>query len=172
MNNYLLSSTIGDIAECFDQRSISTINLNEVKSFPARAHITGNSICTFACAEALINDWDLYTNVRQRGDQQESTTFRFQLKKSLGYSYHLPYAHCGIGSAIRSSSAGWLATDVKECKNLAEKIASLSSLDPEETKSSVLTAYSIFLLNHGCDKEFIRNQILNKYYREWVYKTY
>lgn len=146
MNNYLLSAAIGAIAAGSFHEPSQRAMRSAVKRSSSDVHITNNTICTFACAEALINDLDINANLYQRGEQQESTSFRYRLKKCFGFPYHLPFTNCGIGSAIRCTAAGWLATDKEECEIWAKKIASTSSLDPDMTKSAVLTASSCLIM--------------------------
>ena len=43
---------------------------------------------------------------------------------------------------------------------------------PEGIKGAVATALSIFYLKNGCDKEFIRSEVLEKYYPQWAKQKY
>ncbi len=172
MNNYLLSSAIGDIAgSIFHETSHSAMQCDEVKVFSSNVHITDNIVSTYACAEALINDLDIFSNLRERGEQHEPTNLRFKLKKILGYHHDATNRRYGNGAAMRSCVAGWLARSKEDCVNLATQIASPSHYQSER-RCAIISAYTIFLLNQGCNKEDIQKEILEKYYRNYADKTY
>ena len=64
MNNYLISEAIGDIAgSAYEGRSHRIKSYNKVKLFSSRAHFTDDSVLTFACAEAFIDNLDMTMNL-------------------------------------------------------------------------------------------------------------
>lgn len=73
---------------------------------------------------------------------------------------------------MRCSAAGWLAKTEEECVRLATETAAPSHNHPEGIKGAVVTALAIFHLNHGRDKDFVRTQILDRYYPFWKDKAY
>ena len=83
-----------------------------------------------------------------------------------------PYGSFGNGSAMRCSSAGWLAKSEEECVRLATETAAPTHNHPEDIKGAIATALAIFYLKNGADKAFIRERALDAYYPEWSGKTY
>lgn len=173
MNNYLLSAAIGDIAgSAYEGRTHRVKDYNKVKMFSSRAHFTDDTVCTFACAEALLHGLDMGTNLWMCANQHRHAGFGARFKLWMEDHYHLPYGSFGNGSAMRCSSAGWFAQTEEECIQMATETAAPSHNHPEGIKGAVVTALTIFHLKQGRDKEFIRTEILGKYYPYWKDKAY
>ena len=83
-----------------------------------------------------------------------------------------PYRSLGNGSAMRCSSAGWLAKTEEECIRMAHETAAPTHNHPEGFKGAEATALAIFHLKNGKDKAFVREQILDRYYPDWSNKKY
>lgn len=67
MKNLLLSAAIGDIAgSAYESRYNSTKNYDAVEMFSSHARFTDDTVCTFACAEALLNNLDMADNLWKR----------------------------------------------------------------------------------------------------------
>ena len=79
-----------------------------------------------------------------------------------------PYGSYGNGSAMRCSSAAFLAKSDKECVYLAEKTAVCTHNHPEGIKGAVATALAIYHLLHGKDKDYVRKNVLEHYYPDWA----
>lgn len=173
MDNYLLSAAIGDIAgSAYEGRSHRTKDYNAVKMFSSRAHFTDDTVCTFACAEAFIRFKDMADNLWMCANQHPDAGFGQRFKEWMKSHDHLPYESAGNGSAMRCSSAGWLARSEKECIALASTTAEPTHNHPEGIKGAVATALAIFYLKTGHDKEYIRQFVLDKYYPYWSNKSY
>ena len=64
MNNYLVSEALGDIAgSAYEGRAHRIKEYNKVKLFSSRAHFTDDTVLTFACAEAFIDNLDKTMNL-------------------------------------------------------------------------------------------------------------
>lgn len=173
MNNYLLSVAIGDIAgSAYEGRTHRVKDYDKVKMFSSRAHFTDDTVCTFACAEALLHGLDMATNLWMCANQHRHAGFGSRFKLWMEDHYHLPYGSFGNGSAMRCSAAGWLAKNEDECVQMATETAAPSHNHPEGIKGAVVTALTIFHLKQGRDKEFVRKEILDKYYPYWKDKAY
>ncbi len=173
MNNYLLSAAIGDIAgSAYEGRSHRTKDYNAVKMFSSRAHFTDDTVCTFACAEAFIKGKNMADNLWMCANQYPDAGFGKRFKEWMKSHDHLPYGSVGNGSAMRCSSAGWLAQSEEECIKLATLTAEPTHNHPEGIKGAVATALAIFYLKTGHDKEYIRQFVLDKYYPYWSNKSY
>ena len=67
MKNLLLSAAIGDIAgSAYESRYNSTKNYDAVEMFSSHARFTDDTVCTFACAEALLDNLDMADNLWKR----------------------------------------------------------------------------------------------------------
>lgn len=63
MENYLISETIDVIAGSAYEGKSHRINYNKVKMFSSRAHFTDDTVLTFVCAEAFIDNFDMTMNL-------------------------------------------------------------------------------------------------------------
>lgn len=170
--NYLLSAAIGDIAgSAYEGHAHRVKDYNKVKMFSSKAHFTDDTVCTFACAEAFIKKLDMGTNLWMCANQHRHAGFGARFKQWMGDHDHLPYQSFGNGSAMRCSSAGWLAKTEEECIKMATETALPSHDHPEGIKGAVVTALAIFHLKQGKDKDFLRS-FLKDYYPYWADRTY
>lgn len=173
MKNLLLSAAIGDIAGMPYEYEGRTKNYDAVDLLLSSNTYTDDTVCTFACAEALIKNLNMAENLwkRCRADFYRGYGGRFArwlIAKDIQPSYY----SCGNGSAMRVSSAGFMAKNVKECIELATQTALPTHDHPEGIKGAVATALAIFHATKGRDKEFIREHVLDKYYPKWSGLTY
>ena len=149
MKNLLMSAAIGDIAgSAYEGRSRRTKDYDAVKMFSSRARFTDDTVLTFACAEAFLHGLDMASNLWMCGNQHIDAGFGSRFRLWLGDHYHLPYRSFGNGSAMRCSSAGWLAHTEEECIRLATETALPSHNHPEGIKGAVVAARCIFHLNN------------------------
>lgn len=173
MKNYLMSAAVGDIAgSAYEGRSHRTKDYSAVKMFSSRARFTDDTVLTFACAEALLDGKDMAWNLWKCAHEHPQAGYGSQFKRWLATHEMLPYGSFGNGSAMRCSSAGWLAQSEEECIRLATATAAPTHNHPEGIKGAVATALAIFYLKNGVDKTFVQEQILDAYYPEWSGKTY
>lgn len=164
-----MSAAIGDIAgSAYEGRSHRTKDYSKVKMFSSRARFTDDTVLTFACAEAFIHNLDMGMKIWMRGNQHKHAGFGHAFKDWLRSNDHKPYGSLGDGSAMRCSSAGWLARSEKECIELATETALPTHNHPEGIKGAVATALAIYWLSNGKDKEFVRENVLKKYYPAWA----
>jgi len=173
MINYLLSEAIGDIAgSAYEGKSHRIKEYDKVKLFSSRAHFTDDTVLTFACAEAFIDHLNMAMNLWKCANEHSDVGFSSSFKIWMKSHKPQPYCCIGNGSAMRCSSAGWLAKTENECIAMAQETANPTHNHPDSIKGAVATALAIFYLNTGKDKEFIRENVLNKYYPDWANLTY
>lgn len=173
MENYLISEAIGDIAgSAYEGRTHRIKDYDKVEMFSPRAHFTDDTVLTFACAEAFIDNLDMTMNIWKCANEHRHAGFGGRFKHWMASHYPKPYGSYGNGSAMRCSSAGWLATTEEECIDLATKTAAPTHNHPEGIKGAVATALAIYHLKNGKDKDFVREQILNHYYPDWAGMSY
>lgn len=173
MKNYLMSTAVGDIAgSAYEGRSHRTKDYDSVKLFSSRAHFTDDTVLTFACAEAFLDGKDMAWNLWKCAHEHPDAGYGGQFKRWLTSHDMLPYGSFGNGSAMRCSSAGWLARSEEECIRLATETAAPTHNHPEGIKGAVVTALAIYFLKNGCGKDAIKEQVLAKYYPEWSDRSY
>lgn len=171
MKNLLLSEAIGDIAGSAYEFS-PVKDKNRIKMFARSARFTDDTVCTFACAEALLKGIDIGENLYTRCKDYPDAGYGRRFYAWLASGNREPYQSFGNGSAMRCSAAGWLANSEEECVELATKTALSTHNHPEGIKGAVSTALAIFLLRQGGSKELVREKVLEAYYPEWAGKTY
>jgi|GEM_PF-6562229 len=66
MNNYLLSEAIGDISGMPYEFRERTKNYAAVNLLNPRNNYTDDTVCTFACADALLHNLDMAKTLRKR----------------------------------------------------------------------------------------------------------
>ncbi len=173
LENRLLSEAIGDIAGQpyeFDQR---TKDYDKVDLLLPDNDYTDDTVCTFACAEALLHHKDMAETLWSRGREDFRRGFggryiQWLMSPEVGPAY----GSFGNGSAMRCSAAGFMAKDKAECIDLATQTAMPTHDHPEGIKGAVATALAIHYALQGKDKRFIRKQVLDAYYPDWSDKTY
>ena len=173
MKNLLLSEAIGDIAGMPYEFSGRTKDYNSVNLLLPSNTYTDDTVCTFACAEALLKKLDMAKNLRDRCRADFNRGFggrfaRWLMAKDIQPSYH----SYGNGSGMRVSSAGFMAKSVEECIDLATQTALPTHDHPEGIKGAVATALAIHYGMAGKDKDFIRKHVLDEYYPDWSALTY
>ena len=173
MKNYLISEAIGDIAgSAYEGRAHRIKDYNMVKMFSSRAHFTDDTVLTFACAEAFIDGLDMTMNLWKCANEHRHAGFGSKFKLWMVSHNPQPYRSLGNGSAMRCSSAGWLAKTEEECIQMATETAAPTHNHPEGIKGAVVTALAIFHLKEGKDKEWIRSHLLDSYYPDWSNMKY
>lgn len=173
MNNLLLSAAIGDIAgSVYEGRAFRTKNYDEVQVFHEFVRFTDDTVCTFACAEAFLENGRVTDYLHARCRQHIGAGYGGRFYDWLYEEDPQPYNSFGNGSAMRCSAAGWMASSAEECELLAQKTALPTHNHPEGVKGAVATALTIYHLRNGMDKDFVKSEILSKYYPEWANKSY
>ena len=173
MKNYLISEAIGDIVgSAYEGKGNRIKDYDMVKMFSSRAHFTDDTVLTFACAEAFIDHLDMTMNLWKCANEHRHAGFSSKFKEWFASHKPQPYRSLGNGSAMRCSSAGWLAQSEEECIRMASETAAPTHNHPEGIKGAVATALAIFYGMQGKDKDFIRKQVLDEYYPNWSGLTY
>lgn len=168
-----MSAAVGDIAgSAYEGRSHRTKDYDSVKMFSSRAKFTDDTVCTFACAEAFLDGLDMAQNLWKCCNEHPHAGYGHKYKEWLACHNPQPYMSFGNGSAMRCSSAGWLARNEEECVFMATETAEPTHNHPEGVKGAVATALAIYHLKKGRDKEFVRENVLAKYYPEWAGQKY
>ena len=135
MKNLLMSTAVGDIAgSAYEGRTHRTKDYDKVKLFSSRAHFTDDTVLTFACAEAFIDKLDMTMNLWKCANEHRDAGFGSSFKKWFASHHPQPYRSLGNGSAMRCSSAGWLAQTEEDCISMATQTAAPTHNHPEGIK--------------------------------------
>lgn len=173
MKNLLLSVAIGDICGVPYEFEGRTKNYKAVDLLNPISTYSDDTICTFACAEAILENKDMAECLWRRGRQDFHRGFGGRMARWLLYPSVTPaYGSFGNGSAMRCAAAGFLAKTEEECISLATLTAMPTHNHPDGIKGAVATALAIFYGMKGKEKDFIREQVLNAYYPDWSKLTY
>ena len=165
MKNYLISEAIGDIAgSAYEGRTHRIKDYDKVKMFSSRAHFTDDTVLTFACAEAFIDHLDMTMNLWKCANEHRHAGFGSRFKLWMQSHHPQPYRSLGNGSAMRCSSAGWLAQTEEECIRMAHETAAPTHNHPEGFKGAEATAVAIWLARQGWKIPEIRAHVVENYY--------
>lgn len=144
LKNLLLSEAIGDIAGMPYEFRNRTKDYNAVHLLRPGNDYTDDTVCTFACAEALLYHMDMATTLWSRGREDFHRGFGWRYARWLISREVRPaYNSFGNGSAMRCSTAGFMARNKEECIDLATQTAVPTHNHPEGIKGAVATALAI-----------------------------
>ena len=134
-----MSAAVGDIAgSAYEGRSHRTKDYDSVKMFSSRAHFTDDTVCTFACAEAFLDNLDMAMNLWKCSNEHRHAGFGHRYKEWMASHDPKPYGSFGNGSAMRCSPAGWLAKSEEECIRMAIKTAVPTHNHPDGINGQLL----------------------------------
>ena len=169
----LLSAAIGDISGMPYEFHLRTKDYEAVNLLHPQNTYTDDTVCTFACAEALLKNTDVAQNLWQRCRLDYDRGYGGRFFTWLCAPVVQPaYNSYGNGSAMRVSAAGFMASDEKQSVELATKTALPTHNHPEGIKGAVATALAIHYAMTGRDKDFIHDNVLNTYYPDWARLRY
>ena len=192
----MLGAVIGDIAGSVYEFS-NTRDYN-FEMFPAGSNFTDDTVMTMAVAEWALNN-DICADIEVQTKLLESImvdvakdvpcpmggygagfhTWLFHPERLIDYrtgrvaSGRCPYNSWGNGSAMRTSSVGWLYDDMDTTLKVAETAASITHNHPEGIKGAQAVTAAIFMARNGASKEDIKKYITTKFHynldQSWEY---
>lgn len=192
----MLGAVIGDIAGSIYEFS-NTKDYN-FEMFPAGSNFTDDTVMTMAVTEWALNN-DICADVETQTKLLESImvdvaknvpcpmggygagfhTWLFRPERLIDYrtgrtaSGRCPYNSWGNGSAMRTSSIGWLYDDMDTTLKVAETAASITHNHPEGIKGAQAVTAAIFMARNGASKEDIKKYITTKFHynldQSWEY---
>ena len=192
----MLGAVIGDIAGSVYEFS-NTRDYN-FEMFPAGSNFTDDTVMTMAVAEWALNN-DICADIKAQTKLLESIivdvaknvpcpmggygagfhTWLFHPERLIDYrtgrvaSGRCPYNSWGNGSAMRTSSVGWLYDDMDTTLKVAETAASITHNHPEGIKGAQAVTAAIFMARNGASKEDIKKYITTKFHynldQSWEY---
>ena len=192
----MLGAVIGDIAGSVYEFS-NTKDYN-FEMFPTGSNFTDDTVMTMAVAEWALNN-DICADIEVQTKLLESImvdvakdvpcpmggygagfhTWLFHPERLIDYrtgrtaSGRCPYNSWGNGSAMRTSSVGWLYDDMDTTLKVAETAASITHNHPEGIKGAQAVTAAIFMARNGASKEDIKKYITTKFHynldQSWEY---
>ncbi len=173
LKNLLLSVVIGDISGMPYEFGDRTKDYHAINLLHPYNTYTDDTVCTFACAEALLHNKSMAMCLWMRGREDPNRGYGGRYAYWLHTAPIPPSYHSfGNGSAMRCAAAGFMAQTKEQCIELATLTALPTHDHPEGIKGAVATALAIYYAMHDKDKAFIRRNVLGYYYSEWMYKAY
>ena len=197
----MLGAVIGDIAGSVYEFS-NTKDYN-FEMFPTGSNFTDDTVMTMAVAEWALNN-DICADIKAQTKLLESIivdvaknvpcpmggygagfhTWLFRPERLIDYrtgrtaSGRCPYNSWGNGSAMRTSSVGWLYDDMDTTLKVAETAAFITHNHPEGIKGAQAVTAAIFMARNGASKEDIKKYINTKFHYnldlswEYLHDTY
>lgn len=164
----IYGAIIGDIAGSrfeFDRGG----KTKEFEMFTADSTFTDDTVMTIAVANALLR-------LGEDADEEQvkNTVIAYMQKwgrkyPNAGYGAKFihwifaedpqPYGSFGNGSAMRTSSVGWLYDDLDRTRQVARWVAEVSHNHPEGVKGAECTATVIWMARNGFRKEDIKQAV-------------
>src|SRR5665647_1966524 len=166
----MFGAIIGDIVG-----STYEFHNKKSKDFPfwtKSSHITDDTVMTCAVSAALReykNDKTknahalIIKRMREIGREYPLCGYGNMFLTWINARYPKPYNSYGNGSAMRVSSAAWVADSIEEAKELAIYSAEVTHNHPEGVKGAVAVAEAIYMARQSCTKEEIKEH-LSQYY--------
>ena len=170
----MLGAIIGDIiGSPYEWHNIKT---KEFELFRHRCRFTDDSVMTIAVGEALMEA----QQQEVLDDEEAVKKLLISSMKKWGLKYpdagyggsffgwlisedSTPYNSWGNGSAMRVSSAGWMADNIINTRKLARWTAEVTHNHPEGVKGAEAVASAIFLARKGAIKEEIHDYITEEF---------
>ena len=163
---------MGDIVGSPYEFDCNNYKAKDFPLFSRRSDFTDDTVMTLAVAKALLS-------TRGQNDAAIKTALVHEMQRlgpaypDRGYGIHFggwlyeddpqPYQSYGNGSAMRVSSAAWLATDMAEALRLAQLTAEVTHDHPEGIKGAQAVAAAIFLARTGHSKVEIKAYVECKF---------
>ncbi len=150
---------------------------NKSKDFPffdKGCEFTDDTVMTIAVAEALMHagpDADdetikdaIIDAMHAWGTKYPDAGYGGNFGMWLYLKDRNPYNSFGNGSAMRVSTAGWLAKTLEDARRLARLSAEVTHNHPEGIKGAEAVASAIFLARQGSTKEMIKDYIIKEFH--------
>ena len=161
----MYGAILGDIVGSPYEFDCNNYKAKDFPLFSRRSDFTDDTVMTLAVAKALLS-------IRGQDDAAIKAALVREMQQlgraypDRGYGTHFggwlyeddpqPYQSYGNGSAMRVSSAAWLAKDMAESLRLARLTAQMTHDHPDGIKGAQATAEAIFLARTGHDKAEIK----------------
>lgn len=131
----------------------------EFPLFSKESTFTDDSVLTVAVADAFINHLDAAHTLKEYALRYPGRGYGGSFYKWVHSESLTSYNSWGNGSAMRTSSLGFLIDDQSELLRVSRDFAAVTHDHPEGIKGAQATAYAINLARKGSTKVEIQNEI-------------
>ena len=161
----MYGAILGDIVGSPYEFDCNNYKAKDFPLFSQRSDFTDDTVMTLAAAKALLDTRGqddatiraaLVQEMQRMGRTYPDCGYGVRFNNWLYEDDPQPYYSYGNGSAMRVSSAAWLARDMAEAMHLAQLTAAVTHDHPEGIKGAQATAAAIFLARTGHSKADIR----------------
>lgn len=161
----MYGAILGDIVGSPYEFDCNNYKAKDFPLFSCRSDFTDDTVMALAVAKALLdtrgqNDAAikaaLVREMQRLGRAYPDRGYGVRFNHWLYTDAPQPYQSYGNGSAMRVSSAAWLAKDMAESLHLAQLTAEVTHDYPEGIKGAQAVAAAIFLARTGHDKAEIK----------------
>ncbi len=161
----MYGAILGDIVGSPYEFDCNNYKAKDFPLFSRHSDFTDDTVMTLAVAKALLSTRGqdnaaikaaLVGELRRLGRAYPGRDYGARFGGWLYEDDLRPYHSYGNGSAMRVSSAAWLAKDMAESLHLARLTAKVTHDHPEGIKGAQATAAAIFLARTGHGKEEIK----------------
>ncbi|MBM4190347.1 MAG: ADP-ribosylglycohydrolase family protein [Betaproteobacteria bacterium] len=154
----MLGAIFGDIAgSVYERHNIKTKDFQPLLSPHGR--FTDDTVLTVAVADALVNDRDIVTCLKEWGRRYPRSGYGGRFSRWLFTEQNQPYGSYGNGGAMRISAAGFMGRDLKHAVELAQQVTQVTHDHPEGINGATATAAAIHLAKQGQSAPAIRTYI-------------
>ena len=164
MYGALLGDIIGSVYE-FDRSP----KIKEFPLFSSGSEFTDDSVMTIAVADALMKAGAhpeeenakqlLVQAMKQWGRKYPDAGYGGRFRIWLFSRDSKPYNSWGNGSAMRTSSIGWMYESMEETRRVARWTSEVTHNHPEGIKGAEAVSAAIFLARNGSTKQEIREYV-------------
>ena len=168
----MYGAILGDIVGSPYEFDCNNYKAKDFPLFSCRSDFTDDTVMTLAVAKALLStrgqddaaiEAALVREMQQLGRAYPDRGYGTHFGGWLYEDDPQPYQSYGNGSAMRVSSAAWLAKDMAESLHLAQLTAEVTHDHPEGIKGAQAVAAAIFLARTGHSKVEIKAHVECKF---------
>ena len=168
----MYGAILGDIVGSPYEFDCNNYKAKDFPLFSQRSDFTDDTVMTLAAAKALLDTQGqddaaikavLVHEMQRLGRTYPGHGYGVYFNNWLYEDDPQSYYSYGNGSAMRVSSAAWLANDMTEAMHLAQLTAVVTHDHPEGIKGAQATTAAIFLARTGHSKADIRVYVEHKF---------
>ena len=155
--NKMLGAISGDVLGSVYE--FDPIKSKDFELLGADCFFTDDTVMTIAVADSLMNGRDYVETLQMWAQKYPGAGYGGWFNKWIYEDFPEPYNSFGNGSAMRSSSVGWLFDDEDAVLKEAEKSAEITHNHPEGIKGVQAVALGVLMGRKGCSKKEIRKKL-------------
>jgi len=128
-----------------------------------KSKFTDDTVLTIAIADAIINNRKPVEALVDWSKRNLTAGYGGTYRKWIYEPDHLPYNSWGNGSAMRTSSVGWLFNTLEEVLDKSKFYAEVTHNHPEGIKGAQSVSTAIFLARNKATKSDIKSYIESQF---------